>query len=411
MSCGKVVEKGAGTLHALGVSATQAKALWAKGRTAKVHVAQTWELLPRCPACRHWVSPRTGVCNFKHCPRKGRQVAPVTDWPPADTLIVRSKDKVQRIREAMGWGAPPRPLSFDELAAQAAAQARAEAERGVVETLPDWAVSAVVDAETVGPAMAPGNGGHDSQPEADVLSSVPSWAVSTVGENRPGGQKVPSWAVTGTVSSVPAWAITETPENGSKPQVGPQLAGAMTDPLTQQPAAASVIGYQTVDVPDWAIAAAEVADSARWETGFGADADAQTQVELPDQARREGSVFLPEREPAIASGRHVDVSDLASECDFKWPVAITAGVQRVLDEIPPRSLPGETPKGRLTDVLNMARVRIQTSGRREPDEPLFYRLILNHGRRKYANLRISMEVTADWMPALLISLADEGLED
>lgn len=101
MSCGRVVNEGEKTLHRLGLPATQAKSVWAKHRADKVRVAQAWELLPRCGYCGCFVSPRNPTCRAKQCPKRGTQVARPRPWPPANTVIFRTRIKVQAVRQAL----------------------------------------------------------------------------------------------------------------------------------------------------------------------------------------------------------------------------------------------------------------------------------------------------------------------
>jgi hypothetical protein len=58
--------------------------------------AQVWMYLPRCPHCKRWVSPKTGICRYARCPagRNGAMVVPKTGWrwPPTHT----SASHVQR---------------------------------------------------------------------------------------------------------------------------------------------------------------------------------------------------------------------------------------------------------------------------------------------------------------------------
>lgn len=46
---------------------------------------QTWMVIPRCPSCKKWVSPKSGTCNYEKCPSKGKQVVDPAEWkwPPS----------------------------------------------------------------------------------------------------------------------------------------------------------------------------------------------------------------------------------------------------------------------------------------------------------------------------------------
>lgn len=62
-------------------------------------VGMTWEYLPRCPACKKWVSPASGVCNYKLCKSKGEQVVRPTGWPPQGARVVGSRAKAEATLE------------------------------------------------------------------------------------------------------------------------------------------------------------------------------------------------------------------------------------------------------------------------------------------------------------------------
>lgn len=116
MSCGTCANQAAPTLSGVGVPADQSLAVW-----ADKSVGMTWEYLPRCPYCHKWVSPRTGICNYAKCPRKGDQVAVAAGWPPEGVVLMRRRADVERIRAYTGQAAPPLPLSLEEHRAQQAA--------------------------------------------------------------------------------------------------------------------------------------------------------------------------------------------------------------------------------------------------------------------------------------------------
>src|SRR5512135_3819778 len=69
-------------------------------------------------------------------------------------------------------------------------------------------------------------------------------------------------------------------------------------------------------------------------------------------------VFTYTRAQAIADGVLKDVSKLAEEAGFRFPVAVTAGVWAECVAVPP-GVDGQNETGRLWDVLNMLRFAIQ----------------------------------------------------
>ncbi len=72
------------------------------------------------------------------------------------------------------------------------------------------------------------------------------------------------------------------------------------------------------------------------------------------------------RAEALADGVLVDVSEMAREAGFRFPVAITAGVHALLSNIPEKS--GEDYDGRLWDVLWMASLAAKRGRRSGPGD-------------------------------------------
>ncbi len=82
-------------------------------------------------------------------------------------------------------------------------------------------------------------------------------------------------------------------------------------------------------------------------------------------------IFSYSRKQAIEDGVLVDVSELAKECGFKYPVAVTA---RVWHEwiTPPENAIGQDATGRLWDLLNVLRYEIRkTKGDRVDFQVIF----------------------------------------
>ena len=113
MSCNRCAMEATPTLASVGVPADQAMAVWADT------VGMTWEYLPRCPKCKKWVSPRTGICRYAKCGLKNTQVAPASGWPPAGVKLLRSKKQVEEIRQATGQPAPLPPMTYAEAVEEA----------------------------------------------------------------------------------------------------------------------------------------------------------------------------------------------------------------------------------------------------------------------------------------------------
>lgn len=92
------------------------------------------------------------------------------------------------------------------------------------------------------------------------------------------------------------------------------------------------------------------------------------------------------RAQALADGTLVDVSDTAREAGFRWPVAVTAEVWALIEQIPDQ-YSHEDVQGRLWDMLYMLHMAIKSPKQRGgPDDIVVkknagethYRLILHH---------------------------------
>src|SRR5512142_2162092 len=68
-------------------------------------------------------------------------------------------------------------------------------------------------------------------------------------------------------------------------------------------------------------------------------------------------IFSYTRARAIADGVLIDVSELAKEAGFRFPVAVTSGVWAECVRVP-EGVTGQDERGRLCDVLNVLRVAI-----------------------------------------------------
>ncbi|OUM87873.1 MAG: hypothetical protein BAA01_12040 [Bacillus thermozeamaize] len=67
------------------------------------------------------------------------------------------------------------------------------------------------------------------------------------------------------------------------------------------------------------------------------------------------------RQQAIADGVLIDVSEMAREAGFRYPVAITRGVYGLITPSPGEELMGQSEDGRLWDVLFILYLAIKTS--------------------------------------------------
>ena len=119
-------------------------------------------------------------------------------------------------------------------------------------------------------------------------------------------------------------------------------------------------------------------------------------------------ISLYTRSQAIEDGFLVDVSDMAKEAGFKWPVAVT---RRVWDEIvtpaPRDEQQGQSEKGRLWDVLWMARLAAKAN-KDDRDSVLFQVIVLYDQKQKKVTLKLALSFESpQGGPCLTIMLPDE----
>ena len=112
-------------------------------------------------------------------------------------------------------------------------------------------------------------------------------------------------------------------------------------------------------------------------------------------------IYSYTREQAIADGVLVDVSDMAKEAGFKWPVAVTEAVWALIEEIPD-SHSFQDVNGRLWDVLWMARLATRRGG-----SETLYSLILHNGHSEQATLKMVAGPGDNGEPVITIMMPDE----
>lgn len=111
------------------------------------------------------------------------------------------------------------------------------------------------------------------------------------------------------------------------------------------------------------------------------------------------------RRRAIQDGVLIDVSETAKECGFAFPVAITSAVSAECVRVP-EGCDFQDEKGRLWDVLWMARVAIQQSHAPNPT-PFGVSVQTAQGQRRTVRLRVECHLGDDGKPVLTIMLPDE----
>ena len=117
-------------------------------------------------------------------------------------------------------------------------------------------------------------------------------------------------------------------------------------------------------------------------------------------------IYAYTRAQALEDGVLADVSDLAREAGFVWPVALTAAVWSIVEDIPRRYCAWQTVEGRLYDVLWMAYCAIRSAEHHGTE--LRYTLLLDHGRHRYLTLKLVTGPGDHGEPVVTIMLPDES---
>ena len=106
------------------------------------------------------------------------------------------------------------------------------------------------------------------------------------------------------------------------------------------------------------------------------------------------------RENALAEGSLIDVSGMAREAGFVYPVAVTAALWKDINAIP-EAYSIEDTKGRLWDVLSMARAAIKSAKIDGPE--LRYNLVLHVEDREMYTVRLIVQPGDDNAPVITLS--------
>jgi len=116
-------------------------------------------------------------------------------------------------------------------------------------------------------------------------------------------------------------------------------------------------------------------------------------------------IFAYTRAEAIADGVLIDVSEMAKEAGFKYPVALTSTVYAKYVEVP-QGISGQDETGRLWDILNMLRFGAAKS--RGEAEILFQLYVRNDNRKpKLITLKSVCGPNDDATPCITVMMPDE----
>ena len=116
------------------------------------------------------------------------------------------------------------------------------------------------------------------------------------------------------------------------------------------------------------------------------------------------AIYNYTRRQAIADGILVDVSKMAEEAGFRFPVALTANAWNQYVKVP-EDAKCQDEQGRLWDILNMLRFAIQEDGNRNELEFSLY--VNNTGEPKLVLLKSICGPGDTFEPVVTIMLPDE----
>lgn len=116
-------------------------------------------------------------------------------------------------------------------------------------------------------------------------------------------------------------------------------------------------------------------------------------------------IFAYTRAQAIADGVLVDVSEMAKEAGFKYPVALTCTVYGQYVEVP-AGVTGQDEKGRLWDILMMLR---WAAAKSQGESEILFQLSVRNDDRKaqLVTLKSICGPNDDATPCITVMLPDE----
>lgn len=115
-------------------------------------------------------------------------------------------------------------------------------------------------------------------------------------------------------------------------------------------------------------------------------------------------IYAYSRKQALEDGVLVDVTETAKEAGFNWPFAMTAEVWGLIETIP-KKFAHEDAKGRLWDVLMLARFAIKKA--RPGAEEILYDVILHQSHANRLRLKLHCGPGDDGVPVLTLMLPDQ----
>ncbi len=115
-------------------------------------------------------------------------------------------------------------------------------------------------------------------------------------------------------------------------------------------------------------------------------------------------IYAYTRAQALEDGVLIDVSTMAKEAGFVYPVAVTAALWADINAIP-ESKSEQDVNGRLWDVLFMGRDAIRRA--KAGGSELLYRLIMHVGRNTYYTVKLVCGPGDDASPVITLMCPEE----
>jgi hypothetical protein len=126
---------------------------------------------------------------------------------------------------------------------------------------------------------------------------------------------------------------------------------------------------------------------------------------MGEQTMSDEIIFAYTRTQAIADGVLVDVSELAKEAGFKFPVALTRAVYEQFVAVP-EGVAGQDEKGRLWDLLNLLRFAASQS-KGEAEIPFTLDVWNDNRKPRLVTLKAVCGPDDDAAPCLTVMMPDE----
>ncbi|MCX6378976.1 MAG: hypothetical protein NT023_05785 [Armatimonadetes bacterium] len=116
------------------------------------------------------------------------------------------------------------------------------------------------------------------------------------------------------------------------------------------------------------------------------------------------AIFAYSRKEALKDGVLVDVTNIAKQAGFRYPVAVTRALWEDVKRIP-SSQWSQDGEGRLWDVLWMGYIAIRRSN--EASDTLRYQIVMHVGQRKFYTVKLVCGPGDEAEPVITLMRPDE----